>query len=165
MSLTAVEYAQCPADDASLLTGVPLKTLGDPPYVGFLFCVDEDGGHWTVATGDQDVVQNIKTAQKLGNNTALARHLGLALDESRFPVMREGWPDEWVDGASRTRGDQVSRRVRSDSFSASGHLRHGVALDRDKRRRSERREGTLNEIRPDHLGEDVRIRAERSLAE
>ncbi len=95
MPLTTVEYAQCSADDAFFLMDVPLETLGNPPHVGFLFCLDEDGKHWTVATGDQDIVQKIKTAQKLGNNTALARQLGLALDESRFPVMRGGWPDEW----------------------------------------------------------------------
>jgi hypothetical protein len=94
-ALTAVEYAQCSADDALVLMDVPLEKLGNPPHVGFLFCLDKDGKHWTVATGDQDVVQEIEAAQKLGNNTALAGQLGLALDESRFPVMRGGWPEEW----------------------------------------------------------------------
>ncbi len=116
--LTTVEYAQCSADDAFLLMDVPLERLGNPPHVGFLFCLDEDGKHWTVATGDQDIVQEIKAAQKLGNNTALARQLGLALDESRFPVMRGGWPEEWPPSTPPT-----------------GQHHGGPAARRDRRRR------------------------------
>lgn len=55
---------------------------------GLLHCVDEDGKHWTCVTEDVEYLSAIESADK----NILAN---LDIPPDKFPVTREGWPDEW----------------------------------------------------------------------
>ena len=55
---------------------------------GLLHCEDHDGERWTLA-GDPEYMRTLVAGQDAG------RLVELQVPRDRFPVKREGWPDEW----------------------------------------------------------------------
>ena len=84
MALTIHEYAF--ADPAqSWAVGLEEREHG------MLFCVDEDGKRWTAVTDDADYVRLIRAACEVD----LPANTDLELPLDKFPIRREGWPDDW----------------------------------------------------------------------
>ena len=58
---------------------------------GVLMCRDEQGKHWTLV-GDPEYTRTLVAASDLSDRSLLA---GLEIPEDKYPIKREGWPDEW----------------------------------------------------------------------
>lgn len=62
---------------------------------GLLHCVDEDGRHLTAVTSDVPYLRMLVEAD-LVIPELLA---DLVIPAEKFPLVRAGWPDEWVTGS------------------------------------------------------------------
>jgi hypothetical protein len=81
-----------------------------PGGYGFLHCQDEDGKHWTRATRDVEWLRLLVAAGEPGegvDDDGVTRaaviwpkdfdiNTILAENNDKFPLIMQGWPDEWL---------------------------------------------------------------------
>jgi hypothetical protein len=75
--------------------------------VGYLFCEDENGAHFTVA-GLRETVELMIAANQT-YDTSLA---GVQIPAESFPWCVRGWPDEWPPAVGKQLLAESKRRIR-----------------------------------------------------